>query len=208
MLNTRRVILFIVLPTYLLVFSVGYLIARWNRSHAIKTLGLAPKALAPSIASPAEGPRTLLALFASLIFLPALPLLALLSIPCFWIWAQVRKRRESEFAKRMGLSARTISWAEAKRHAIAKEGTLICELLWLNGPPRLWSTPDVLANLAPFPFVHSADKNKHCFAQEFQAFGKWCFENYTHPTSGRAVLVELPAMKPRQFWKQVEDAGY
>ena len=206
MLTTSQMILFIFLPTYLLVFSAGYLVARWNRGHVITTLGLCPRALAPSIASPIDSLRTLSGLLVSLILFPLLPILALLSIPFFMITGLIQRRREAEFAERMRHLGRAITWAEAEHHVTAKEGTLICEILWMNGGSRLWWTPEILANQTQFNYFRPGDRSP--FDKEFEAFGKWCFENYTNPESGRAVIVEIPIGSRRLFWKQANDAGY
>ncbi len=101
---------------------------------------------------------------------------------------------------------RAIGWPEAEQHAIAKEGTLICEILW-NGA-RLWWTPEILANQTPFTYCRQGDKDKSPFDKEFQAFGKWCFENYTNPSMGRAALIEIPKGSRRLIWKRIDDAGF
>jgi hypothetical protein len=174
----------------------------------ITTLGLGPGALAPSIASPIDSLRTLSGLLVSLILFPVLPILALLSIPFFMIAGPIQRRREAEFAERMRHLGRTMSWAEAEQHAIAKEGTLICEILWLNGGSRLWWTSEILAEHTSLTYFRPGDKDRSAFDKEFEAFGKWCFENYTNPSSGRAVLVEIPKGSRRRFWKQINDAGF
>ncbi len=135
MLSTSQSILFIILPLYLLLFSAGYLIARWNRAHEIVTLGLRPRALSPSIGDYVGGLRTLLGILVFLIFLPLLPIIALLSIPLIKIAGLIQRRREAEFAERIRHLGRAMSWAGAEQQVIAKEGTLICEILWMNGAP-------------------------------------------------------------------------
>jgi hypothetical protein len=203
-----QTILFIVLPTYLVVFSAGYLVARWNRGHTIMTLGLGPRAIATSITSPINSLRTLSGLLVSLILFPLLPILALLSIPFFMIAGQIQRRRGAEFSERMRHLGRAISWPEAEQHAITKEGRLIREILWMNGGSRLWWTPEILPNRTPFTYCRPGDNDKSPFDKEFQAFGKWCFENYTNPSMGRAVLIEIPKGSRRLIWKQINDAGF
>src|ERR1700740_112371 len=154
-MSMSHMILFIVLPTYLVVFTAGYLVARWNRGHTIVTLGLGPRAVATSITSPIGSLRTLSGLLVSVILFPLLPILALLSIPFFMIAGLIQRRREAEFTERMRHLGRAISWPGAEQHAIAKEGTLICEMLWMNGGSRLWWAPDILANQTSFPYVRS-----------------------------------------------------
>ena len=206
MLSTSQLILLIILPSYLLLFSAGYLIARWNRAHEIVTLGLGPRVFFPSMGYYVGGLRMLLGFLVFLIFLPLLPIIALLSIPLIKIAGLIQRRREAKFAERMRHLGRAISWAEAKQHVIAKEGTLICEILWMNGGSRLWWTPEILADQTQFNYFRPGDRSP--FDKEFEAFGKWCFENYTNPDSGRAVIVEIPKGSRRLFWKQVNDAGY
>ena len=208
MLTTFQLILFIILPAYVLVFSAGYVIARWNRGHTIMTLGLGPRILPATIATPVDGFRMLRGLLVSLVLFPVLAVIGLLSIPIIMIVGLIQGHREADFAERMRHLGRAISWAEAERHAVAKEGTLICEILWLNGGSRLWWTPEIVANLTQFPYVRSGDKNRICFEEEFQAFNKWCFEHYTGPLSGRAVLVEIPKGGRRRFWRQINEAGF
>lgn len=113
MLSTSQLALFIILPSYFLLFSAGYLIARWNRAHEIVTLGLGPRVLFPSIGYYVGGLRMLLGFLVFLIFLPLLPIIALLSIPLIKIAGLIQRRREAKFAERMRHLGRVISWAEA-----------------------------------------------------------------------------------------------
>lgn len=205
-MSMSHMILFIVLPTYLVVFSAGYLVARWNRGHAIMTLGLGPRALATSITSPIDSLRALSGFLVSLILIPLLPILALLLIPFFMIAGPIQRRRKAEFTERMRHLGRAMSWSEAEQHAIAKEGTLICEILWTGS--RLWWTPEILADRTPYTYCRRDDKDKSPFDKEFQAFGRWCFENYTNPSMGRAVLIDIPRGSRRLIWKRINDAGF
>jgi hypothetical protein len=207
LLTTTQMILFIFLPSYLLLFSAGYLIARWNRGHEILTLGLGPRVFVPSIGYYVEGLRMLFGAFGLIILLPLLPIIAVLSIPFLRIVGLRQRRREAEFVERMRHLGREISWAEAEQHAIAKEGTLICEVLFIR-PSRLWWTPEILADHTPFTYFRPGDKGRTPFDKEFEAFDKWCFESYTDPSAGRAVLVETPKRNRRRFWKQLNDGGF
>jgi hypothetical protein len=207
LLTTSQLILFILLPSYLLLFSAGYLVARWNRGHEIVTLGLGPKILVPSLGYYVEEIRALLGSLVFIILLPLLPIILLLSIPYFKIVGLRQRRREAEFVEGMRHSGRVISWAEAEQHAIAKEGTLISELLFIR-PSRLWWTPEILADQTSFTYFRPGDKDRTPFDKEFEAFGKWCFESYTNPESGSAVLVDIPKGSRRLFWKQFKSAGY
>jgi len=145
--------------------------------------------------------------FGLIILLPLLPIIAVLSIPFLRIVGLRQRRREAEFVERMRHLGREISWAEAEQHAIAKEGTLISEMLFIR-PSRLWWTPEILADQTPFTYFRPGDKDRTPFDKEFEAFGKWCFENYTNPSSGRAVLVEIPKGSTRRFWKKINEAGF
>jgi hypothetical protein len=208
--STSQLILFVFLPSYLLVLSAGYMIARRNRRHPLTTLGLRPGLLPPLTGSFTDGFKTLLDLIRPLIPLPLLPVLALLSFPYFFIVTRVQQHREAEFTECMRLAGRVISWPEARDRAMANQGTLIHERPYFNGPSRFWWTPDDVAGLSPFPFVRFSNDKRHLFDEKSRPFGNWCRERYTNKVSGSALLVEQPRTKTerRSFPREANDTGY
>jgi hypothetical protein len=208
--STFQVIAFIVLPSYLLIFFVGYLIARRNSGPVVTTLGLAPKILTPLAVSSVEGFKKVLALLSFLILLPLLPLFLLFSLPYLLVRARAQRRREAEFAQRMKLGGRVISWPAAWAHAGANEGTLIYEMLSFHGPSRFWWTPDDVAAISPFPFRRLTDTGRHMMENEFRPFAQWCHQRYTSEASGTALLIEQPSTKEERhsFRREAADFGY
>ena len=153
------------------------------------------------------GPLSLRNLAFGLLMLPPLLLTAVLSIPFGWIRKFVVERSERRFAKQMKLAGRLKSWNEIQGFVVSKTGTLICEQLSIKGPSRLWWTADNIPEISPFPYATSNNRTRICYEAEFRPFGKWCFQQYTSPSTGKAFLVDLPATQRRNIWRQVLGAG-
>ena len=193
-MSTAQLTLLVFLPAYVLLIAVTYLVARLRSIAKSKSTG---------VREPVN-----LGVVGGILVLPLLLVGALLSIPCTWVWRNVQSRKEARFAEAMKRVQRSISWEEAEHHVSGKQGTLICETLSMKGPSRLWWTPDFVPDVSPFPYVRSKDKEHICFEKEFAAFGKRCFERYTSPTCGKAVLVGQPKMDRQDSWQQVGRLGY
>jgi hypothetical protein len=143
----------------------------------------------------------------SILLLPLFLFGALLSIPYTWIWRKVRATQEADFARQMNQAGRTISWERARTQTADGAGTLLCECL-SSGPSRFWWTPDRVAELSPFPFLRSSDKEHIWLEPKFRAFGQWCFETYTNPASGSALLVERTVAHSNAFSQEIKNIDH
>jgi len=193
-LSTFQLMLFVLLPGYVIALALNLFVARlWSKAKSRRTGVREPVKVGP---------------IGSIVFLPLFFVFALLSIPYTWIWRKVQARQEADFARQMKKAARTISWEKARTRTADGAGTLLCESQSFKGPSRLWWTADCVAELSPFPFVRSDDKEHIWFEPKFRAFGKWCFETYTNPASGRALLVERAAADSKAFWEEVKNVDH
>src|SRR5262249_27459954 len=89
-----------------------------------------------------------------------------------------------------------------------KTGTFISEALSIKGPSRLWWTADKISEIAPYPFVVPVESRDYIwYAVEFRPFGKWCFEQYTSPKTGKGFLIDIPVRGRRDLLGRVMATG-
>src|SRR5262245_6554911 len=100
--------------------------------------------------------------------------------------------------RKMARQKRIIAWEPFLEVVDRDQGTLICERDHSKAPTRWWWTRDDIYAIAPFPFGDSLSMSLH---GEFLPFRKWCFEKYTSPQTGSAVLV-LSTLDQRRSVKE------
>ena len=136
--------------------------------------------------SPRRGPREYGAVAGCLVFMPLLAIAAVLSVPYGFVWKTGMYVKAWLLRRNMVKRKRIITWEPFVEAIDRNLGTLICERDHSKAPTRWWWTRDDIYRIAPFPF---GDSFSMSFYGEFLPFRKWCFEEYTSPQTGRAVLV-------------------
>lgn len=129
------------------------------------------------------------------IYLPLLLIAGLLSIPTFYVAHLLTRRKEKKFAFEMTAAGRGMTWNEFQAAIVTGEGTFVTEILSVQGPSRLWWTPEDIPALSP----HKWDCGHEfgCFDPEFGPFSEWCYYNFTSPETGSARLIEVPVEQRR-----------
>ena len=208
MFSTLELILYLLLPAYVAMFVMAYVVRRRNREVVPSLLPAKPSAPAAH-ENFGEWVAINFGPLGCLVFLPLLLVLAVLSYPCAAIPFLVHKKRVARFLDRMKQAGRTIDWEEA-RHRLhePRPGTLLREMLSMKGPAQIWWTPDAVAEISPFRFVFSDDNEHLCFEKEFAAFGEWSYSRYTSAETGNAFLVEHPKSDRKVFWQQLKDVRH
>jgi hypothetical protein len=142
---------------------------------------LEPAGRVARLTSTFRGKNTVLLVF-RILLVPMLPLI--------WTRRLVQKLRDKRFVHTMVIAGRTVEWGDIQRELSQGRGTLILQNPSFKGAWHLWWTPDALAKESPFPYATSKEKGRAGFEFEFIPFNKWCYENYTNPGSGKAMLVK------------------
>jgi hypothetical protein len=140
----------------------------------------------------------------SFLFIPALLLLAGLSIPYVFVAAPVQRRREQKFQARMKARNRIVPWGEFRRAVDEGRGSLVVEQYDFKGPFHWWWTPEDIYSLCPVPVVEwiefmPTDEPYRAVAEEpnderYRPVAEWCHHRYTSEETGIAFLIEgIPA---------------
>lgn len=99
----------------------------------------------------------------------------------------------------MKKAGRLMEWQEFKQVEASGGGTAIGEYLSINGPFRLWWTPEDISRTSPYKW----EREKHLafpfMEPEFLPFFEWCYARYTNPASGAARLVSVPKEERNQL---------
>jgi hypothetical protein len=123
----------------------------------------------------------------SLVFLPLIPVLLVLSYPYMWVRRSLTHRSERKFAEQMKSASRFMSWDEFESAVEGSRGTAIEEAVGVHGPVRMWWTPEDTPALSPYP----CDWKRRSEDEAIQFF-KWCSERYTDERMGNAKFVAIP----------------
>jgi hypothetical protein len=119
------------------------------------------------------------------VFLPLMVQAALVSLPFIPIAAWSQKRTRSLLTNAMKAKDRVIQWPEFVQVAEEKRGTLIVEGDPRKGP-NFWWTEENVHSLSP----HSCSCDLGTlFDRSYRPFRGWCYERYTSPATGTALLV-------------------
>ena len=126
-------------------------------------------------------------------------------LPLIWTRRLVQKLRDKRFVHRMVLAGRAVEWRDVQRELSQGRGTLILQNPSFKGVWHLWWTTDAIAKEGLFPYATSKEKVLAGFEFEFAPFNKWCYENYTNPGSGKAMLVKSTG---KGFRRELEEHEY
>jgi hypothetical protein len=171
-----------------------------KRPHTVVCMGQTLNINEPS---PKRQPREIDSPW-SLLFIPALLLLAGLSIPYIFVAAPVQRRREQNFRARMKARNRIIPWAEFRRAVNEDHGSLGVEQYGFKGPFRWWWTPEDIYSLCPVPVMEwvdfMPDDGRYRAVAEwtnderYRPVAEWCHRRYANEGTGTAFLIEgIPA---------------
>jgi hypothetical protein len=122
----------------------------------------------------------------SLLFLPALFILAGLSIPLGLLTIPFYRRRERAFRNRIRKLNRLMDWSDFKQVVAEGRGTAIVERYSIHGPFRWWWTSDDVYEMCPFLVVEWLDSD----AESSRTNSEWCRKQYTSVGEGRALLID------------------
>jgi hypothetical protein len=135
-----------------------------------------------------EGPRSF-GPAAAFVFVPALAIAALLSIPVGLVISALSSRRERSFKERMKAAGRVMDRGGFEQALLEGHGTLIIESHSLKGPFRWWWTAESVYDLCPFPLVTWFMSMPN--DERYRPLAEWCRREYTDCDQGRALLVDL-----------------
>jgi|SRR5579872_5884414 len=144
------------------------------RGEAIATVGSGPK-----------GRRKFGPIVSVFVFLPLMMIFALISLPFTPLVAWWKKRERRLLIDAMKAKNRVMQWPEFVQALEEKRGTLIVDGDPMKGPNFWWTREDV-RSVSPVPC--SCDLGS-LFDRAFEPFRAWCFQRYTNPTTGSALLV-------------------
>ena len=133
-------------------------------------------------------PYVIPAIFAP-ITVPLLLIAALISIPVARSQRRKRRRAEQRFAEEMEKAGRTMAWSDFQIAIENNQGTRLCETLGPKSPWRIWWTNEDISAISPNPVPDTRDPWPE---EKFDPFYRWCQEQFTSPSSGRARLVIVP----------------
>ena len=84
---------------------------------------------------------------------------------------------------------RLVSWSDFIEQTTRQKGTVIVEV-GNKSPTRFWWVLDDLLSRAPLSAPKFEQLNYCVYGGSDQhPFNRWCYDNYTSPLTGRAVLV-------------------
>ena len=131
-------------------------------------------------------------------------LLAALSILPLPFIMYIHWQRERRFVQLLKSRGRFMLWKELKPRLQAGEGTLIVEESVLHGMRIWWTTDDVMQ----FGPVQECDAVELYYDSDAEPplFVAWCFEQYLHPDTGKAVLTKPHYVNPSLGFFGLNDA--
>lgn len=135
----------------------------------------------------------------TLIVLPILLVLGLLSIPAMPFYWRYIRWAERRFAARMRNLGRVKSFMDAQAALDTGKGTLIADSLSPKGPTRVWWTPNDVATECPQVWYDCDDCEQGDEAVRAYA---WVRDKYTDPDKGAALLAPLEA---ETDWAEVDE---
>ena len=132
-----------------------------------------------------KGPREFGPVIGLLVIVPLMAMAAALSLPFLPALAYWGRRKKRLLAHAMTKQNRVLPWPDFVCALEEKRGTLIVEGDPFKGP-NLWWTPEDVRIASP----HRCSENLHSlFDRSYDPFMRWCFERYTSPSTGSALLV-------------------
>jgi hypothetical protein len=147
-----------------------------------------------------EQPRALVDLLGSLIIIPILLIGAIVSFPVGFVMNSLWRWKERRFMRRMAKGHRLIECSEFVQEIDQNRGTVVIERISMKGRTLWWWTPDDIYVKSPYPIEGASSVYPD---PEFHAFYKWCYETYTHPTTGSGRLVSCTPEQRRSFKDKV-----
>jgi hypothetical protein len=140
------------------------------------------------------------------IYLPLLFVAAVIAVP----WNQIRRLRirqqEKRFADLMHARGRLMTWEDAETRIDNREGTIVGEYLSIKGPYRLWWTSENISELSPV--ACSGNEDHDWLDPQYAPFFEWCWNRYTNPENGIAVLVQLRGNRRVLLKDKIKKARY
>ena len=128
-----------------------------------------------------------------LLLLPILLIGGALSIPISLAIRNSDRKKERRFSEQMRRCGRTMSSESLMDRIHSSEGTIIREWTRMyKGPVRWWWTPNDFYKECPHA---SVDYVTMWQDDAYRPLLEWCWSRYTSPTTGEALLVELPKSK-------------
>lgn len=132
-----------------------------------------------------------------LLFIIALPALAVLAIPYALIEVGRQKIRDKRALDRMQIRGRFRNWDEIQPDLNAGRGTLIVAMAQKQGASVWWTAEDV-ATTSPMPVTQVDELNYFdMLTPNSDPFVQWCHDTYVDEETGRAKAVNTP----RHVWK-------
>jgi hypothetical protein len=132
-----------------------------------------------------KGPKEFGPVFGLFVFVPLLAIATLVSLPFTPILASWEGRKRRLLTEAMKQKNRVMQWPDFIRALKEKRGTLIVEGDPRKAPNFCWTGEDV-RSFTPHPC--SCDLGS-LFDRSYKPFRAWCYERYTSPATGRALLV-------------------
>ena len=120
-----------------------------------------------------------------LVFMPLLAIAALISLLFTPIAALWEKRKKRLLKDAMTAKNRAMQWPEFVQALEEKRGTLIVEGDPRKGPDFWWTSENIRT---VSPHSCSCDLGT-LFDRNYKPFRAWCYERYTSPATGTALLV-------------------
>ncbi len=127
---------------------------------------------------------------------------AVASVPYRLVLYVFDRRSEQRFMEAMEAVGRRMPWLDFKRAVEDERGTVIREeLRKVQGPVRWWWTPDNVEAIVMSPPEHELAPWQ---GEGWREYSQWCFERYTHPAAGSALLIWSSSL-PRDDREMEED---